>query len=203
MKKIPLIIISLIILYASGFLNENAANADSLHNYEKARGLANFLEDHYDIAVIIGEECDSINTKYFDLGKKPSGRTPFLNMVASADYEEDIELIDDALSYYPPGFFSTFKCGEAPKGLRIIVPDQIIANNTVMAGVTTIQDGYYNIFLGVGAFNSTNVHHEIYHAMEYRITYDNPDAFNKWDQLNPPGFVYTDDYLKQITCLSI
>ncbi|MBR2824549.1 MAG: hypothetical protein IKE24_12805 [Clostridia bacterium] len=100
----------------------------------------------------------------------------------------------DCLSVYLPGFFDKFHCPEAEKGLRILLPNSILADDHAMAGVTTVQDGYYNIFLGIGAYNNLNVHHEIWHAMEYRITWDKPETFGSWNSLNPDGFHYSEDY---------
>ena len=87
-------------------------------------------------------------------------------------------------------FFTKFKCDEAPKGLRILIPLQILNNGNSMAGTVTIDDGYYNLFLAVGMFTELNIHHEIWHAMEYRIEVEDPHAFDQWNEFNPEGFEY-------------
>ncbi len=170
-------------------------DTSSTNNYTLALDTAKYMEDHYGITILIGDECNGIDTAGFEISGQPSGRTPFLHLLSYTDYEEEIRRIDECLSAYPCDFFVRFNCSEAENGLRILVPNRIIAQGMTMAGVTTIQDGYYNIFLGAGAFNSLNVHHEIWHAMEYRITLDEPDAFADWNELNPDGFVYNENYL--------
>ncbi len=194
MKRILAALASLILLSSAPAEDVKYQSLNHTDDYINARFLGNFMEDHYDITILIGEETDIIETEGFILGEKPSGRSPFLNLLAQPNYYDDIKLIDDCLSFYPGGFFDNFKNGEAEKGLRILLVNQIIFDDSTMAGVTTIQDGYYNIFLGVGAFNEINVHHEIWHAMEYTITYKKPEAFDSWASTNPTGFIYKEDY---------
>jgi hypothetical protein len=166
-------------------------------NFNIAREIANFMETHYGITILIGPECAGVNGEGFALGEKPAGRTPFLSLLGQANYESEIQMIDDAFSYYPPDFFELFGCSEAPNGLRILLANQVVAEGETVAGVSSIGDGYYNIFLGIGAFNELNIHHEIWHVMEFRITLEEPDAFDNWNQLNPEGFTYSDEYFKQ------
>ncbi len=192
MKRFRLLFIILVFMLSSAI----AETAPST-NYDLARGTANFMEDHYGIKILIGEECESISTLGFEIGSSPVGRTPLINLLSHINYEEEIEKIDDCFSVYPGGFFTKFHCSEAENGLRILLPNRIIVNGETMAGVTTLQDGYYNIFLGVGAFNNLNVHHEIWHAMEYRITWDKSDAFANWSDLNPEGFAYDEEYFQE------
>ena len=197
-RKVTALLIFLILLQQCF-----CTTADSLkpvpasEDFDLARSLGNFMEDHYDVTILIGDECDVINTDKFDLGERVTGRTPLLDLLGFKSYESEMKQIDDAFSVYPLGFFSRFSCAEAPSGIRFLLADQIVFEGSSMAGVTTIQDGYYNVFLGVGAFNSLNIHHEIWHAMEYRITSEEPDAFQDWNNLNPEGFQYDTDYLEQ------
>ena len=170
-----------------------AENTD--HMYSDARGTADFMQEHYGIKILIGPECDGITNSSFSLGHSPIGRTPLFDTAGMFSYSEEIKIIDDAFSVYPPGFFEHFVCKAAPKGLRILLADQISTEKEKhMAGVTTAENGYYNIFLGVGAFSDANVHHEIWHAMELRIAAGKPEAFEGWDRLNPEGFTYSKDY---------
>ena len=90
-------------------------------------------------------------------------------MLGGVNYESEIQRVDDAFSIYPENFFELFRCAEAPNGLRILLPNQIIADGKNIAGVTTVEDDFFNVFLGAGAFRDLNIHHEIWHAMEFRI----------------------------------
>ena len=194
MKRFFMAIAAAFLMFSSGMATEVTQEPVSISTFDSARSLANFMEDHYGVTILIGDECNKVTTDGFELGDKPSGRSPFLNLLGVADYEDEIKRIDDCFSVYPPGFFEHFHCSEAEKGLRILLPNSILVDDYTMAGVTTLQDGYYNVFLGVGAYNSLNVHHEIWHAMEYRITADTPNAFDSWNTLNPDGFQYNEDY---------
>ena len=112
------------------------------------------------------------------------------------NYESEIQIIDDAFSIYPAGFFEHFIYSECPKGLRILLADQIVYEGQSMAGVTTINDGYCNIFLGIGAFNRLNIHHELWHATEDRAIILKGVWVNEsvWDSFNPEGFAYSGAY---------
>lgn len=193
MKKIlSLFLILLMILLPMKSLTEQA-KPDS--DFDTARAIANFMETHYDVTVLIGPECENVTTPdYFTLGDHPKGRTPFLDMLGGHSYTNEIQRIDDTLSVYPPEFFSKFQCEYAPKGIRIILALQIIYKDTSVAGVTTVEDGYINIFLGVGSFIDLNIHHEMWHAMEFRILAEDPHAFDNWSTLNPEDFEYSDDH---------
>lgn len=204
MKKIAsLFFLFLIILlpvistaeYSSAGTSETHGNdAD----FEEARAIANFMETHYEITVRIGPECENIPVPdWFTLGDKPKGRSPFLDLLGAYNYTREIQRIDDAFSIYPPEFFTLFKCNDAPKGLRILLPLQILDGDISMAGTVTADDGYYNLFLAVGMFNELNIHHEIWHAMEYRITAEDPHAFDRWTEFNPEGFEYIGEHHTQ------
>lgn len=196
MKKLFSFLITLLIAFPILSLADSNREMD----YEIARSIANYMETHYGVSIIVGSECKSaVNDDYFTIGDKPQGRTPFMNIAGLYSYVEEIQIIDDTFSIYPPGFFELFKCSEAPSGLRILIPDQLLYQGNSMAGVSTVEDGYYNIFLAVGMFNYLNIHHEIWHAIEYRITSDNPYIFEQWSNLNPEGFEYSEDYFEQDT----
>ena len=173
---IPLILAFLLLfpVYSSAG-DPSAAQEPSMdHGFSSAKETADHLEEQYGITIRIGPECSDVTTTGFRIGNRPSGRTPFLEMLSGYNYGHEISLIKDTLDKYPPGFFTVFACTAFPNGLRLLLTNQILYENKSMAGVTTVADGYCNIFLGVGAFNRLNIHHEIWHAMEYRITAEYP-----------------------------
>lgn len=176
---------------------EDEAEGEDADNLMQAETEAQRMERQYGITILIGDACKGIDTVGFEIGDQPAGRSPLLDLMAQADYKAELDIIDNCLAMYPEGCFEKMRSEEAPKGLRILLADQILEHGQSMAGVTTIQDGYYNIFLGVGAFLARNVHHEIWHAMEYRITWDQPEAFSGWDGLNPEGYQYEEAYFQQ------
>ena len=150
------------------------------HGYTAARETADALEEQYDITILIGPDCNNATTDSFTIGNKPSQRSPFMELLGGYNYESELSRITDVLSVYPTEFFSAFQCADFPNGLRFLLADQILYEDESMAGVTIPADEYCNIFLGVGSFNSLNIHHEIWHATEYRATIF--EALFRYDQ---------------------
>ncbi len=170
-----------------------SVQSESSFAYETARAIGNFMETHYNITILIGPECENISTDTFSIGNKPKGRTPLRELLGVREYDLELQLIDDVFSVYPPGFFVHFHSEEAPKGLRVLLVDQLISDYGSLGGVATIADGYYNLFLPLAGFTHENIHHEIWHDMEFRIICDNPSTFDGWEDLNPQGFLYGTD----------
>ena len=189
MKRAVILLLAFVIFLFP--VSVHSESSDS--GFTAARKIADDLESQYGITILIGPECTSATTGGFTLGDQPSGRSPLLNLLGEKNYESEIGYIESALSHYSSSLFSRFHNDEAPNGFRILLADQIVYEGESMAGVATVADGYYNIFLGVGAFQQTNIHHEIWHAAELRIRYDNPSAFDGWNDLNPEGFRYLED----------
>ena len=74
MKKLFSFLIAILITVPIIAFSESKKEAD----YETARSIANFMETHYDVSVLIGSECQSaVKDNSFTLGVKPQGRTPF------------------------------------------------------------------------------------------------------------------------------
>ena len=189
MKRAVILLLAFVIFLFP--VSVHSESSDS--GFSTAKRIADDLESQYGITILIGPECTSATTGGFTLGDQPSGRSPLLNLLGEKNYESEIGYIERALSQYSSDLFSRFHNDEAPNGFRILLADQIVYEGESMAGVATVADGYYNIFLGVGAFQQTNIHHEIWHAAELRIRYDNPSAFDGWNDLNPEGFRYLED----------
>ena len=159
-------------------------------DWEEARGLANFLQEHYGVTVLLGEECEGLAPKDVSFGSKTAGRTPLLDLLAEPTYLQDVRLLDDCFSVYSPGYFSCFRCPAAEQGLRILLPLQLLRDGQTMAGTVALRDGYLDLILGLGAFASLNVHHELWHAMELRLLEEDPELFAAWNELNPKDFRY-------------
>ncbi|QTE74022.1 hypothetical protein JS518_14185 [Clostridiales bacterium FE2010] len=193
MKKILSLFLALLMISLPIISN---AGQEKESDIDTARAIADLMETQYDITVLIGSECSGFSGETFSIGDKPAGRSPFRTMLGGCSYTTEIQMIDDTLSIYPAGFFEKFKCEEAPKGLRILLPNQILHEEKSMAGTITIEDGYYNLFLAVGMFKDLNIHHELWHVMEDRILQDSPNAFDHWTDLNPENFQYSEDYFE-------
>ncbi len=173
MKRIITVFLALLMI-----LLPVSVTAESSPAYETARAIGNFMETHYSITVLIGPECENITTDTFSIGDKPAGRTPLRQLLGSREYDKELQLIDDVFSVYPPGFFEHFTSKEAPNGLRVLLADQLVYDESNIGGIATVADGYYNLFLPLAGFTQVNVHHEIWHDMEFRILCDNPTAFD-------------------------
>ena len=159
---------------------------------EDADALRAFLQDHYDLTILMGSECASFTLENHELLIKPEGETPFLKMIAGNNrFVPLLRMMDDVFSVYPPEFFSHFRAKKYPDGLRFLLVDEITSEGIPFGGVQTIENKALDIILSRDGVDGSSVHHEIWHAMEVRIRLDNSRAFNKWRNLNPKGFAYS------------
>ena len=60
-------------------------------------------------------------------------------------------------------------------------------------GVQFFRDSNAYIAIVTGALGERALYHELYHVMETRLL-TSSTAFDRWEQINPPGFSYDLDY---------
>lgn len=190
MKKV--IVYLLLLLLLLFLITGGKAVAESLY---KDITLADMLEEKYGITILTSSECLDIPTPdTFTIGKKYY--SPFLSMLAVNQSMQELEIIEKALECYPDGFFKYFQDSRCPKGLRILLADEIIESDSSQhyQGYAYYAGSYYNLWLESGNFDPLTVHHELWHSLENVILNVYPNAFSLWDQVNPKGFQYLDDF---------
>ncbi len=164
---------------------------------DRVREIRNFLQGHYGISILTGEEClfiprDDIEIQVSFSETGETGEGAFRN----DQYEQLLMLLDDVLSVYPPSFFSRFARQDAdePGGLRFLLVDRLFYKGDPASGMFyDAGGGWMDIWLSASGARERTIHHEIGHALEYQIRLEDPEAFSDWDTLNPEGFAYGED----------
>jgi hypothetical protein len=149
-----------------------------------------FVQNRYDVVIRMGDECKNQTIGNAELRTVPEKGTPFQQMAAGNKRFADLLInLSHAVTAYPPEFFSRFQ-----PALRFWLADQVFVDGRKAAGCFAYADGQYEIALSRLDSDEGSPHHEIWHAMEHRILAQEPDAFDRWNQLNPEGFAYTGDF---------
>lgn len=164
---------------------------------DDAESLRSFLQQHYGITILMGDECREYPSEDYQIVITPEGRTAFQQMVyGDRRFTETLRLLDDMLSVYPPDFFSRFKWTNHYGGVIFLLVDDIILDGVSLGGLQSgaDYDGRIIIYLSRIGAKERAIHHEIGHAVDYRIRWQFPNAFDGWIDLNPEGFLYTGDF---------
>ena len=170
-----------------------SASAESVP--DEAESLRAFLQSHYGVTILMGDEISLFPSEIYALRIIPEGESVFLQTLAGNERFADLlRCMDDVFSVYPPEFFSRFAKKDYIKGLRFILTDQILLDGTRISSVQSVHDRHIDVYLAKDDAKERAIHHEIWHAMEYRILCEDPGAFDGWPSLNPEGFVYTGDF---------
>jgi len=170
-----------------------SANAELVP--DEAESLRAFLQSHYGVTILMGDEISVFPSETYALRIIPEGKSMFLQTLAgNRRFADLLRRLDDVFSVYPPEFFSRYAKKDYVKGLRFLVTDQILLDGTRIGGVQSVHNRYIDIYLAKDDAKERAIHHDIWHAMEYRICCDDPGAFDDWSSLNPVGFVYIGDF---------
>ena len=103
--------------------------------------------------------------------------------------------LDEALAVYPEGFFSQFRTSSENSGVCFLLTGPIVSESgpsSVAAFQYTMRQRYY-VCVDMTYYDLTeNYYHELWHAIEGKLSNDNADSafYSDWDALNPPGFSY-------------
>ena len=161
---------------------------------EDAEVLRSALQEKYGISIRMGDECREDPPGSFQTVITPEGDTAFQQMVyGNRRFLDFLRLLDDVLSVYPPDFFSCFRLTRSYGGLKFLLVDDILRDGVSLGGFQSGADPDGNIRIWLSRTNAKEraIHHEIGHAVDYRIRWQYPDAFDDWYQLNPEDFLYT------------
>ena len=159
--------------------------------------LRSLLEGKYGISIQMGDECPENPFNTFQIVITPEGDIVFQQMAyGNRRFLDFLRLLDDTLSAYPPDFFSHFKLTRSYGGLKILLVDDILRDGASLGGFQAgaDPDGKIRIWFSRTNAKGRAIHHEIGHAVDYRIRWQYPDAFDDWYQLNPEDFLYTGDF---------
>ena len=162
---------------------------------DDAEELRAFLESTYGVKILMGDECAGYTLDDYDVRIDPKGFPAFQQLEAgNSRFVEVLQRLWGTLSVYPEGFFRKFSGRDSRDGLLFLLVDGIRRDGANYGGVQSGPASGPIIFLAKDDAKERVLHHEIWHAMEYRICREDPHAFDGWDLLNPAGFRYTGDF---------
>ena len=164
---------------------------------EDAEVLRSALQEKYGISIRMGDECREDPSETFQTVITPEGDTAFQQMAyGNRRFLDFLRLLDDTLSVYPPDFFRCFRLTRSYGGLKFLLVDGILRDGVSLGGFQSgaDPDGKIRIWLSRTNAKERAIHHEIGHAMDYRIRWQYPHAFNDWYRLNTEDFLYTGDF---------
>ena len=159
--------------------------------YERAQELS----DRYGVEILIGEQCELVYTHFETYALTDP---VFLN--------EALDVLDNALSRYPEGFFRQLPFG-AVETIRIEVVGALYAREGITdyqnsVGAFAQQRGrYYGIILDGFCIQEDTIYHEVSHIIDKKLAWDaqiRADALfseERWMQLQPDGFQYVESYV--------
>ena len=115
-----------------------------------------------------------------------------------------LEDVEKVLDTYPKGFFKQLIYGSVHKiELHLtgaiemtLLPEDTGNGFTSFAGFASSFSGYSLIVLDIYSSVESNLHHEIFHIIDYKLAFDaqiHPESIyseENWSKLNPEGFEY-------------
>lgn len=163
---------------------------------EDAESLRDRLQSVYGVTILIGKECSDYSLEDHEFRIIPDGDTPFQRLVAgNRRFCELLRLMDEAFTAYPPDFFYCFRTKRYPDKVRFLLVDEIRGTKGLsFNGIQTMGSRSFDIVFARTDCDLALIHHEIWHAMEIRISLAKPMNFGTWKSLNPGGFKYTKNY---------
>ena len=142
---------------------------------------ADDLEEKYSVTVLLENQTLGLCSSYA-AAETDAGR------IAQALTE-----LDQALSLYPEGFWSQFQNGIREGGLYLCLTGRI-QGSLDPVGKTQKSGNRYVVALDISAGElQRTVHHELWHAIEMKISTDRFDH-PQWEAANPEGFLYYGHY---------
>lgn len=152
----------------------------------EVRTQADALEKKYGVEILIGQQTASIcaHSDYaVTCNEDP------------AQIKAALERLDAALALYPAGMLKQFRNGAGEGGLSFCLTGSI-EGELPTAGFAQLCRSRYELVLDITANDlDKTIHHEIWHAIEMRLSTDTFDT-KQWSACNPSGFAYYGSYDK-------
>lgn len=162
----------------------------TVQGLKRAKSKIKQLKDTYHVDIFISTDCQK---NYL----QDSGFT-FQDTSHYKDEEERIlealGKLEKGLELYPQHFFKQFYTKAGDGGVKIYLVGEIESTYSVIA--FEFESAYnQNIVLDINNYELQQTFcHELWHAMENIAISKNSTIFDDWNQLNPKGFEYTEEY---------
>lgn len=152
---------------------------------EACREYAKAIGQKYGITVRILEEA--VTVQPWDYRFEAEHLAPVL--------QKELRLLEQRLARYPEGLLQ--KSQEHFTGLTICLVREITGTGesdglTSATGIQFFEDKEAYVVITTGKHSEQALYHELYHVMETHLLTEST-ALDRWDTLNPAGFVYGDN----------
>lgn len=157
--------------------------------YERAQSLS----DHFGVEIRIADQCET--------------EFAYFSCYQVSDYgpvSAGLDLLEDALSVFPEGFFRQLIYGHIDRVQFQLVGGLTATNgfggDMSYAAFTDANGSVCKIVLDIYSLSKNSVWHELSHAIDRRLAWDamyRDEALYSeegWSALNPTGFAYTGEY---------
>ena len=152
----------------------------------QCRTAAARLGEKYGIQVLVWR--DPLSVAPWDYEFEPEYLAPVL--------QRELSELDQRLSCYPPEILEGIKSHFSDLTICLVRGIRGSARSGSLEEATGVQffrDSNAYIAIVTGALGERALYHELYHVMETRLL-TSSTAFDRWEQINPPGFSYDLDY---------
>ena len=150
------------------------------------------IAEKYDVTIKFGND---IRTDVGDFVFEPTDNKGRISVA--------MDVIEDTLSMYPKGFFTSIENGYVRDTMIYLVssikPADGAETISEASGVTNDVDGLLMVFLDIGESDLAKhtLIHELTHVIDRRLEYDGSMDESKWNSMNPEGFDYNYGYLNE------
>lgn len=150
----------------------------------EVRARADAIEEAYHVTIQIAQQTQ--------LACKHSYRSA-QTVTDAAAISTALEELEAVLARYPKDFFKKFQNGAREGGVTFCLTGPIEGDLPTVGFAELIRDTYIlGLDITAGGLDRT-IHHEIWHAIEMRISTDTFDT-DAWSECNPSGFKYYGKY---------
>lgn len=115
-------------------------------------------------------------------------------------YEEYLPLLEKGLGAYPKDFLK--KLGTSSNNGKVTIclvagayGDNDLGALSAADGVQYMLDGNQYVVLVMNGFMESSLYHELFHVIDTYV-FNRVNIYDRWDELNPKGFRYDNDYLE-------
>ena len=176
----------------------DAVNGDTLPaELEQVRSRADKIAEKYDVRILLSSQC----LPACAFSEYPTTTTDMMELADEAcSINMALDSLEEALSYYPEGFFGQFRSDFEDGGIRFMLVGGFESDFN-MIGYSVQSSLWHNIYVDIFSDGLIGTYcHEIWHATEDHITSLNYFEFDivEWTQLNPEGFCYILDPAESI-----
>ncbi|MBQ9761823.1 MAG: hypothetical protein IJV82_01960 [Oscillospiraceae bacterium] len=115
-------------------------------------------------------------------------------------YEQYLSILEKGLASYPEKFLK--KLGTSSDNGKITIcliggayGDNALGAVSTADGVQYTMDGNQYVGLVMNEFFESSLYHELFHIIDTYV-FNRVNIYDRWDELNPAGFRYDNDYLE-------